>query len=126
MAEVHDRIVQNGIHELTEVFWISDLQKSTMGKTLILKDSTFKLHLVPIQFNELSNVFVDSAYLENPFAAGGEKNVLHVKVHNDGRKVVDQLNLKLLINNIQAATTSVNVPANIVSILVIANRTLGR
>ncbi len=111
MQEVQDRIRQNQNSEQPEVFWISDLQKSTIGQVSILKDSSFRLHLVPIGFEELSNVFVDSAFLENPFAAGGEKNVLHVKVRNDGKKAVDQLNLKLTINNIQAATTLVNVPA---------------
>ncbi|MEO7991413.1 MAG: BatA and WFA domain-containing protein [Chryseolinea sp.] len=111
MQEIQDRIRQNQSSEQPEVFWISDLQKSTIGQVSILKDSSFRLHLVPIGFEELSNVFVDSAFLENPFAAGGEKNVLHVKVRNDGKKTVDQLNLKLTINNIQAATTLVNVPA---------------
>jgi hypothetical protein len=111
MQEVQDRIRQNQSSEQPEVFWISDLQKSTIGQVSILKDSAFRLHLVPIGFEALSNVFVDSAFLENPFAAGGEKNVLHVKVRNDGKKTVDQLNLKLAINNIQAATTLVNVPA---------------
>lgn len=111
MQEVQDRIRQNQSSEQPEIFWISDLQKSTIGQVSILKDSSFRLHLVPIGFDELSNVFVDSAFLDNPFAAGGEKNVLHVKVRNDGTKAVDQLNLKLTINSIQAATTLVNVPA---------------
>ncbi len=111
MAEVLERIKQNKADQQSETFWISDLQKSTLGSVSNVMDSAFRLHLVPIHFDELSNVFVDSVFLENPFAAGGEKNVLHVKVRNDGKKVVDQLNLKLSINNIQAATILVNVPA---------------
>jgi hypothetical protein len=66
---------------------------------------------VPIQFSEQSNVFVDTAHLENPFAAGGGKNVLHVKIRNDGDKDAERLNLKLTINDIQAATSSVTIPA---------------
>jgi hypothetical protein len=93
-----------------EVFWISDFQKSTFGNLASAPDSSTRWHLVPIAFGPLSNVFVDSAYLDNPFAAGGEKNVLRVKVRNDGEKDVDQLNLKLTINNIQAAATAVSVP----------------
>src|SRR6188768_1627879 len=102
IAEIQNRIRQDQGNELPNIFWISDLQKSTVGQVTTLSDSLFRLHLVPIGFDELSNVFVDSAFLENPFAAGGEKNVLHVKVQNDGKKSVDQLNLKLTINNIQA------------------------
>ena len=108
--EVTDRIAQSTPSRRQEVFWISDMQKSTQG-ALTPWDSIAKLHLVPIEFAEQSNVFIDTAYLENPFAAGGGKNVLHVKVRNDGDKDADRLNLKLTINNIQAATTSVTIPA---------------
>ena len=108
--EVRDRITQTRAGRNQEVFWLSDLQKSTQGP-LVFWDSTAKLHLVPIQFSTQSNVFVDTAHLENPFAAGGGKNILHVKIRNDGDKDAERLNLKLTINDIQAATASVNVPA---------------
>ena len=108
--EVVDRISQAKTTRSQEVFWISDLQKSTQGQ-IVRWDSLSKLHLVPIQFSKQSNVFVDTAYLENPFAAGGGKNVLHVKVRNDGDKAAERLNLKLTINETQAATTSINIPA---------------
>ena len=108
--EVVDRISQAKTTRNQEVFWISDLQKSTQGQ-VVRWDSLSKLHLVPIQFSKQSNVFVDTAYLENPFAAGGGKNVLHVKVRNDGDKAAERLNLKLTINETQAATTSINIPA---------------
>jgi len=109
MQEISDRIQQNSKSREKEVFWISDFQKSTLGNLPAL-DSTTRWHLVPVQFDAPANVFVDTAYLENPFAAGGEKNMLTVKVRNDGARDVEQLNLKLTINNIQAATTTVNVP----------------
>ena len=108
--EVQDRIYQAKTLRNQEVFWISDLQKSTQGQ-ISPWDSTSKLHLVPIRFSKQSNVFIDSAYLENPFAAGGGKNILFVKVRNDGDQEVERLNLKLTINNIQAATASVTLPA---------------
>ena len=108
--EVVDRLTQDRTSLGREVFWVSDLQKSTQGP-LALWDSTSKLHLVPVQFSTQSNVFVDTAYLENPFAAGGGKNVLHVKIRNDGDKSADRVNLKLTINNVQAASTSLSVPA---------------
>jgi hypothetical protein len=108
--EVVDRISQSRSSRGQEVFWISDLQKSTQGN-ITPWDSASKLHIVPIEFASQSNVFVDTAHLENPFAAGGGKNVLHVKVRNDGNKAAERLNLKLTINDIQAATATVNIPA---------------
>jgi hypothetical protein len=110
MEEIKNRLEQEGINRSGEFFWISDFQKSTAGVIPTQWDSTSRWHLVPITFASAPNVFVDSAYLQNPFAAGGEKNVLTVSVRNDGKEEVDQLNLKLSINDIQTGTASVDIP----------------
>jgi hypothetical protein len=111
MQEVLDRVRQQGqAQQQQEVFWISDLQKSTLGIIPKTLDSSAQWRLVPIRFASLANIFVDTAYLENPFAASGEKNVLRVKVRNDGKRDVDQLNLKLTINNIQSGAGTIDVP----------------
>jgi hypothetical protein len=109
IAEVKDRISPKGARS-SEVFWISDFQRSTAGKIPIHTDSASRWHLIPISFAQVPNVFIDSAYLQNPFAARGERNVLTVKVRNEGRAEVDQLNLKLTINGIQAGATTVDIP----------------
>lgn len=105
--EVRDRIRQDRRVKNTDVIWIADLQKSTAGT--LERDTAMKLHLVPIQFSEQGNVFIDSAYLENPFAAGGGRNVLHVIVSNDGARDIEQLNLRLLLNNIQEGTATTSI-----------------
>jgi len=109
MEEIKNRLRQqsNPSHEF---FWISDFQKSTTGVIPTEWDSASRWHLVPITFATAPNVFVDSAYLQNPFAAGGENNVLTVIVRNDGKEEVNQLNLKLAINDIQAGTVTVDIP----------------
>ncbi len=90
------------------VFWLSDFQKSTFGEAAKI-DSSQQVRLVPIVLEKNSNVFVDSVYLENPFAIGGEKNTIKVRLHNSGKKNVEGLATKLSINGIQAAATSVNI-----------------
>ncbi|HEY3405978.1 MAG TPA: BatA and WFA domain-containing protein [Ohtaekwangia sp.] len=109
MTQVLDRIKQDGASGDREVFWISDFQKSTMGPLPSILDSTLHMHLVPVFYPAVSNVFVDSVYLDNPFAAGGEKNTLRVRMHNDGIKPVDQLNVKLTISGVQAGVATVNI-----------------
>ena len=111
MEEIQNRLAQQPSGRAGEYFWISDFQKSTLGKIPTEWDSTSRWHLVPVAFAAAPNVFVDSAYLQNPFAAGGEKNVLTVAVRNDGDEEVNQLNLKLAINDIQAGTVTVDIPA---------------
>jgi hypothetical protein len=110
MEEVRQKLQQEGNKRSREFFWISDFQKSTIGAIPTDWDSVSRWHLVPIEFASLPNVFVDTAYLDNPFAAGGEKNVLTVKVRNEGTSDLDQLNLKLTINGIQAGTATVAIP----------------
>jgi hypothetical protein len=110
IEEIKQRLEQDGANRSREFFWISDFQKSTLGKIPSAWDSASRWHLVPIAFAPLSNVFVDSAYLENPFSSGGERNVLTVKVRNEGSSEIDQLNVKLTINNVQAGTAAVSIP----------------
>ncbi len=109
--EIHTRITLHANNEIRkpEIFWISDFQRATMGK-ISATDSVNRFHLVPITFEQHPNVFVDSVYLENPFAIGGDKNVLHVRLFNDGVKTIDQLNIRFSINNIQAGTATVALP----------------
>ncbi len=115
MEEIKNRLSQNGANRSGEYFWISDFQKSTAGMIPNQWDSASRWHLVPITFASSPNVFIDSAYLQNPFASGGEKNVLTVIVRNDGREEIDQLNLKLTINGIQTGTTTVNIAAGAIT-----------
>jgi hypothetical protein len=106
-SEVVKRIGDPG----NTVFWISDFQKSTVGANLVL-DSTWQIRLVPIEYQQTSNVFVDSIYLDNPFIIGGEKNTLRVRLRNEGPRTVEGLVTKLTINGIQAATSSVTIEPN--------------
>ncbi|MBL7844998.1 MAG: BatA domain-containing protein [Cyclobacteriaceae bacterium] len=111
--EVKDRI-DNTNRTLTqdEIFWISDFQQSTTGAlSSSMLDSAQRLHLIPLTFEPLANIFVDTAYLENPFVVGGEKNTLTVKLRNDGAKAIDQLLVKLTVNGIQTGTSSVSIAA---------------
>ena len=109
MREIKERLEQD-VTRSREFFWISDFQKSTLGVIPSQWDSAARWHLVPITFAPLSNVFLDSAFLENPFSAGGEKNILTIRVRNEGQREVDQLNVKLTINNIQAGTATIAIP----------------
>ena len=96
-----------------QLFWFSDFQKSTTGDLSGLKiDSTNQLFLVPVQAAAEKNVYVDSAWLNTPFIRELQNNVLFVKVSNSGTEQAANVVLKLNLDNTQASTASVNVPAN--------------
>lgn len=110
-TEVKKRIGEN--ISRTDIFWISDFQKSTIGlEDTPVMDSVNQWHLVPISFDESSNVFTDSVYLENPFSIGGEKNSIKVRLRNEGIRKVEGLNVKLTINGIQSATATAVIEPN--------------
>lgn len=105
--EVVKRIGEPG----NTVFWISDFQKSTFGDESLL-DSAWQVRLVPVEYPQVSNVFVDSIYLDNPFIIGGEKSSIRVWLRNEGPRTLEGLVTKLTINGVQAATSSVTIEPN--------------
>jgi hypothetical protein len=113
MAEIKARLYNASTTERSnEVFWISDFQQSTTGQlNPSLFDTTQRWHLVPLKFQTNTNIFIDTAYLENPFVLGGEKNTLHVRLRNDGARAVEQMLVKVSVNGIQTGTSSVNIAA---------------
>lgn len=94
----------------SDVFYLSDFQKSTFGQQPT-PDSSLTWHFVPIPLEPVANVFVDSVFLTNPFAAVGERNTLRVQVRNDGTRKVEQLVVRLLLNEVQSATATIAVAA---------------
>ncbi len=97
----------------SDVFWISDFQKSTSGIVgTFTADSASKWHLVPVSFGQTSNVFVDSVYLENPFVIGGEKNKVNLRLRNLGSRQVEDLVVKLVVNEVQTGVASIDIDPN--------------
>jgi len=105
--EVQKKILLTG---RPDVFVLSDFQKSTFGQ-FQNADTTQQIRFVPIQSSNISNIYVDSAWFENPYLSG-DKNRLHVLVRNDGNQNTDHLSIKLTINNILAATATLTIPGN--------------
>ena len=85
--EIRDRALEQG----TEMFWISDFQKSTLELEDAAVDSSNSIHLVGLPLEGASNIFIDSVYLQDPFMVGGQPNTLHVRLRNAGTKAREGL-----------------------------------
>ena len=57
-------------------------------------------------------MYVDSLYLSNPFLIQNEKNELNVILHSDGDGYIEDLLIKLFINDIQSANGSISINPN--------------
>jgi hypothetical protein len=106
-SEVLNRIKE----KKSTLFWLSDFQRSTFGE-LSKVDTSLQIRLVPVALEKHPNIFVDSVYLENPFAIGGEKNTIRVRLHNSGNRNVEGLAIKISINGLQTAATSIAISPN--------------
>ncbi len=95
-----------------DVYLISDFQRSTTGSLeSITTDTTHRIYVAPIRSSFTSNVFVDSVYLANPFMLAEEANELTVVLRNDGEKAVEDQSVRLLVNDQQVASASLNLEA---------------
>ena len=94
----------------TELYVISDFQKSTLGSLQPLQqDTSLQVNLVPIVNSFTSNLYIDSVYLANPFMLADQANELAVSVRNQGNETASDLIVRLLINGQQVANASLDV-----------------
>jgi hypothetical protein len=92
-----------------QLFWFSDFQKSTSGDLSTVKiDSTNRLFIVPVQAKATQNVYVDSVWLNTPFVREFQNNVLYVRVSNAGNDDVQNLVVKLFLDDVQVSTAPVS------------------
>ena len=95
-----------------QYLWFSDFQKSTSGDLAKLKmDSTSRLFVIPVQAKALQNIFVDSVWLNTPFVRELASNQLTVRLFNTGVRSVENLQVKLFIDETQVSSTITSVNA---------------
>jgi hypothetical protein len=95
-----------------QIFWFSDFQKSTAGDLAKLRlDSLQKHYIVPVQSPAPQNIAIDSVWLENPFLKANETNRLNFSLRNWSNESYEDFVLKLIINDIQVSTATVQLSA---------------
>jgi len=90
-----------------EVFWLSDFQEN-MAAAYPEKDSSVDLHLIPIQGDVTSNVWIDSAWFSEPVLKIGTGNTLKVLLKNGGETDFENQPLVLKIDGIQKMIQNVS------------------
>lgn len=91
------RLMHSGINYSSNslFYFISDFQQSYLRKLPSkegARSGVFGIHLTGVP---ASNISVDSAWLQNPFALVGEKNKVFFVIHNYSDKNEDAVNVKL-------------------------------
>lgn len=93
-----------------DIFLISDFQKSTsLNVGSISLDSSHSYFLVPISSSKTANLFIDSIFLTNPFLLADNTNEINIRIRNTGEEPVDDVILRLFVNEAQVATGAVTI-----------------
>lgn len=115
LPEAYSRLKSHTIQQSEkskDVFIITDFQRSTIGNLDEFHiDSTDQVFISPISFDATKNIFIDSIYLSNPFLVASEKNQLNIMIKNSGFEEAVELPIKLYINEIQTASSTLSISA---------------
>lgn len=92
-------------------YLISDFQKGAYNLNELKSDTGTTLNLIPVHPEALKNVYVDSCWFKDPVRRPGKKEELSVRINNASSENLESVPVKLYINGIQKALSSVDLSA---------------
>ena len=115
MGEVIDRFEmlckQHGFATST-LFVYSDFQSNTFDLSAAKADTALQVVMVPMVPEFKTNLYIDSVWLASPIVQSGLTNELMVRVVNQGDKEVKGMPINFTMNNVMAASTTVDLEKN--------------
>jgi hypothetical protein len=97
--------------KVKDVFIVSDFQKSITDVSAISNDTAANVYFVPGIVNKEVNLYIDSCWFATPARQINKVEELMVRVRNSSDKEIENVPLKLSINNVQKAVSSFNIAA---------------
>ena len=100
-------------------FYLSDFQKSTIGLIEAPKEMDWQIKLIKIAVDNVSNIYVDTAYIEVAQIYDAQKRI-RVLLKNSGNKDRKAIQLKLISGQQLISTSSVDIKAGSESIVILS------
>jgi hypothetical protein len=94
-----------------ELIWISDMQRSTLSAESFKSDTTVKATMLNFQAERVSNLFIDTAWLESPVVLPNQKNRLIFRVVNSGDKAKEAIRISFEVSEVEKGMTTLDLPA---------------
>lgn len=95
---------------LSDIFIISDFQKSTFKLDVGRLDSTLSYWLSPIKIETINNCVVDSVYLKETAITSDGDIEIEVIIVNYGNQLIENLPIKVFVGNRQVSASSISIP----------------
>lgn len=93
-------------------FIISDFQKSISDFEKVKNDTSIKAILLPVPSNQQSNLYIDSCWFETPVHQLNQAEKLNVKIKNISENNLENIPVKLFLNNQQKTPSSFSIEPN--------------
>lgn len=94
------------------LYFISDFQSPGVDVENFPMDSTVLTNFVPIEVNNLDNLYIDSISFASPIFSLSNNVTINIKVKNSSENDAEKVGLKLYLNDKQISIASVDIPSN--------------
>ncbi|MFZ9848647.1 MAG: vWA domain-containing protein [Flavobacteriales bacterium] len=108
LSEIYLRQQSDLGEENAELYWLSDFQKGMNDFNKKKIDSLSTLFIIPIEASVKNNVSIDSCWFDSPVRKTQSPEEIKIKITNHGDKNLENITVRLSINNEQKAFASVN------------------
>jgi len=90
----------------------SDFQKSTADFKAVDADTLINSYLIPIKATEVSNLYIDSCWFDSPTHLFNQNETLSIRIKNSSENDLENIPIKLYINNQNVVPASFSVKSN--------------
>lgn len=94
------------------LYFISDFQSPGFDVENFPMDSTVLTNFVPIEVNNLDNLYIDSISFASPIFSLSNNVTINIKVKNSSENDAEKVGIKLYLNDKQISIASVDIPSN--------------
>ncbi len=92
-------------------YFISDMETWQTNLHELKEDTANRLVLIPIEGGRASNLSIDTCFFTEPFILKNKPAVIKTVISNFSENDIEQLSVRLIINGIQKALTSISLAA---------------
>lgn len=112
VVRIKDVLNQESLESNTFLYLLSDFQKSTTDFIKFPKDSSVSIYLLPSFSSKTNNLYIDSCWFETPSHILYQREKLNVQIQNNSNQDLENIPLKLYINDELISPTSFSIKAN--------------
>ncbi|MCX6243108.1 MAG: BatA domain-containing protein [Bacteroidetes bacterium] len=97
----------SGIRNANRIAYIiSDFQRTTAGMQNLNADTTVSWFFLPLETAKQNNLYIDSAWFDNPVLQPSQPARLRVRIRNSSDEMLEKIPLQLTVNSVQKTVAS--------------------